>query len=157
MTAARPDLKIDGIDWRICKRPAARTLIRGNVLEHDFVPGSYDAIVLISALEHIGLGHYEEDPIDPDGDVRCVERAARWLRRGGLLYFDVPFQPDRYQVLGTECRIYDDATLNTRLWRTLFNQRGRWWTREKNTSTLIPRPTARDPRFYYCACLWEKA
>src|SRR6185503_14384694 len=94
MKATRPDLHLTGIDWRGCKRPGADALMRGNVLEQSFERRCFDAVVLISALEHIGLGHYEKDPTDADGDIACMRRVWQWLKPGGFVYFDVPWNPD---------------------------------------------------------------
>ena len=158
MKQARPDVIITGIDWRACERPAADNLVQGDVLTtRAFAPESFDAVVLISALEHIGLGHYgrPRDPADPNGDRKCMARAREWLRPKGLLYADVPWNPDPgYQVCGTECRIYDDKVL--RVLGYPLHLAFRAWTTEHDTTTLIPRPDRKNGRFYYCASVWQK-
>ncbi len=152
----RSDLRLTGIDWRTCDRPGAQTVIKGDVLTQEFPAESFDAIVLISALEHIGLGHYHADPLAVDGDVQCLDRVWTWLKPGGLLYFDVPWNPDPgYDVLGTECRVYDDRALVTRL------PNHRYWGQFRAYSDLrgtrfIPRPTTKAQRFWYVACVWAK-
>lgn len=112
MLAQRPDLNILGIDWRACDRPGR--VIQADVLTHDFPPESFDAILGISSIEHIGLGHYDADPLDVDGDRHCMQRAARWLKPGGFVYLDVP-HADAFHVHGTEYRAYDDDAAVTRL------------------------------------------
>lgn len=112
MLALRPDLKITGIDWRACRRPGLT--YRGDVLTMDFPEASFDAIVGISSIEHIGLGHYDNDPAAVDGDVTCLQRAARWLKPGGWIYLDVPFGP-AYMVHGTSHRVYTEAAFRERL------------------------------------------
>ena len=158
MKAARPDLSIIGIDWRGTLRPAAQLVLKGDVLRQDFGVASFDAIVLVSALEHIGLGHYDADPLYEHGDFACVSRAKQWLKPGGLLYFDVPWNPDPgFEVMGTECRVYDDLSLRDRLRGDQWIERFRGWTTASETSTLLPaRPTTKNGRFYYVACVWEK-
>lgn len=113
MLALRPDLQIVGIDWRKCDRPGL-TLIRGDVLTYEFPEASFDCVVGVSSIEHIGLGHYDHDPIDPDGDTHCMERVVRWLKPGGWVYFDVPTGP-AYRLEGTSHRVYDDDSLHRRL------------------------------------------
>lgn len=113
MLAQRPDLSITGIDWRACERPG--TVIQGDVLTHDFPDESFDVVVGVSSVEHIGLGHYEADPLDVDGDRHCMERVARWLKPGGWVYLDVPFTKSGFKVVGTSYRAYDDATAVERL------------------------------------------
>lgn len=111
MLAERPDLIITGIDWRaVTHRPVS--VIQADVLTHSFPSMSFDAVVGISSIEHIGLGHYDRDPLDRDGDTHTMQRIASWLKPDGWVYLDVPFDDEGgYRVNGTECRIYDSATL----------------------------------------------
>lgn len=109
-----PDMTVTGIDWRPSRG------IQGNVLTYDFPPASFDAIVSISAIEHIGLGHYTNeggtgDPCAENGDTEALTRALTWLKPGGYLFFDVPYSPEGYRVAGTSHREYDEATLYERL------------------------------------------
>lgn len=113
MLALRPDLSIVGIDWRKCTRPGR--VIRGDVLVENWPANSFDAMVSVSAMEHIGLGHYEHDPKDPDGDTHCMERVVSWLKPGGWVYLDVPYDASGYREHGTEYRVYDDAAIQSRL------------------------------------------
>jgi SAM-dependent methyltransferase len=113
MLALRPDLVITGIDWRKCTRPG--TVIQGDVLTQEFPDASFDVMVGVSSMEHIGLGHYDQDPLDVDGDVHAMARVVRWLKLGGWVYLDVPYEPAGYRVEGTSHRVYDDAALQARL------------------------------------------
>jgi hypothetical protein len=108
----RPDVATVGIDWRCCHRPGI--VIHGNVLTQTFPEAYFDVVVGVSSIEHIGLGHYSHDPLDEQGDVRCMALVTRWLKPGGWAYLDVPYGP-RYEVHGTEYRRYDEATLVSRL------------------------------------------
>lgn len=148
MLALRPDLRITGIDWRGCKRPG--TTIKGDVLTFDFPTGSFDAIVGISSVEHIGLGHYEQDPLASDGDVMAMQRVARWLKPGGWVYLDVPYNADGYMVLNTEARIYDDAALRARLIPPGLQRVRSWYAGRDGrvVDTLAPRAL---PKFDYVA------
>lgn len=112
MLELRPDLDIVGIDWRPCSRPGV--VVQGNVLTVEFPEASFDAVVGISSFEHIGLGHYDGDPVDVDGDTHCLQRCARWLKPGGWVYGDVPYHPE-YAVRGTEYRAYNEGALKRRL------------------------------------------
>lgn len=123
MLALRPDLQITGIDWRACRRPG--TVIQGDVLTQDWPAASFDAVVGVSSIEHLGLGHYEGDPLDVDGDRHGMERVAQWLTPGGWVYLDVPYASS-YRVDGTACRLYDDAALATRLIVPGLTERQRW-------------------------------
>lgn len=151
MLALRPDFQITGIDWRKCKRPG--TTIQGDVLVQDFPDASFDVVVGISSIEHIGLGHYEADPLASDGDIVCMERVARWLKPGGWAYLDVPYNAHGYQVLNTEARIYDDATLIDRLAGDMTIA-GRWYADRSGRFLGTTTPDPRDlPGFDYVALL----
>ena len=136
MLELRPDLQVTGIDWRAADRPG--TVIRGDVLVHDFPAESFDVMVGISSIEHIGLGHYDEDPLDVDGDQHCMARVARWLKPGGWVYLDVPYGPT-YTVHGTEYRAYDEATLAARLAPGL-QVTGRWYIERPGTDVVAGVP-----------------
>lgn len=153
MLALRPDLQITGIDWRKAKRPG--TVIRGDVLAHDFEPQSFDAVVGVSSIEHVGLGHYESDPGDPDGDRHCMERVAQWLVRGGWVYLDVPYNAAGYTVRTTECRVYDDAALAERLVVPGLIEARRWYANRGGqvVPSVGPVPL---PNFDYVALLLRK-
>lgn len=115
MKELRPDLHITSVDVRKCKRPGADQLIVGNVLEADlFPPESFDAIVSVSTIEHIGLGFYG-DPLDLEGDTIAMRHLRAWMRPEGWLYFDVPYRKAGYALKSNKFRMYDDAALQTRL------------------------------------------
>ena len=116
MLAVRPDLQIIGLDWRPVEPPrrGAAAVLRGDVLSVDIPANTFDAIVCISSIEHIGLGRYAQDPIDPEGDRHCAERIGRWLKPGGWFYADVPYG-SAFCVQGTKHRIYDKAAVKDRL------------------------------------------
>lgn len=152
LAAARPDVQLTGIDWRAAhKRPGA--FVRGDVLTHDFPDESFDFVVGISSIEHVGLGHYDHDPVDADGDLHCVQRVARWLKPGGLFYADVPYAVE-FRVHGTEHRCYDDVALTTRLLGPL-TERGRWYANWQGH--LCAKPETVDPHLMsYVALLAVK-
>lgn len=114
LKADRPDLHVVGIDWRIDRRAAATAQIIGDVLTMPLADDQFDAVVGVSSIEHIGLGHYDHDPLDVDGDVHCTERIGRWLKPGGWFYADVPYA-ESYRVEGTSHRAYDESALRSRL------------------------------------------
>jgi SAM-dependent methyltransferase len=111
----RPDLHLVGIDWRACARPGASQVIQGDVLTHEFPPESFDLVVLVSAVEHIGLGGYDADPQSVDGDCLTMLRVRQWLKPGGLCYFDVPYRINGTYEVRSKFRIYHPESLKTRL------------------------------------------
>jgi len=102
----QPSWFVHGIDWR---RQPGRNVDCGDVLTSPLPKVS--AFVGLSSIEHVGLGHYDGDPKDSDGDARTIERLREHLIPGGFIYFDVPYSPEGYRVYGTKCRIYDDRAL----------------------------------------------
>jgi SAM-dependent methyltransferase len=115
-------------------------------------------VVSLSAIEHFGLGHYK-DPIDPDGDSRIVANVWRWLKPGGIFYFDVPYDPTGYRVQGTKCRVYDWGAIHDRLlfasWVGPMLES--WYAEATAAGKLVPSPGAAVTPFHYIALLLEKA
>ena len=153
-----PDIQVTGIDWRKTKHG-----IQGDVLTYDFPPESFDAVVSISALEHIGLGHYNKDPADSDGDTKALARIWSWLKPGGVLSFDVPYNPERYQVVGTSHREYDDAAIIERLWieplaqsKTRAMDLWRGYSHASNAGVLCDKPDKATRPFWYVGFVWQK-
>lgn len=137
MLAARPDLHLTGIDWRRHRRPG--TVVQADVLTHVFPAASFDVVVGISSIEHIGLGHYDNDPADVDGDTHCMQRVVQWLKPGGWVYADVPHGPAFAVVDRTSHRVYDDASWHARLIPPGLTVRQAWYT-SGQTRGLHPRP-----------------
>lgn len=153
MLSLRPDLQITGIDWR----PADRlgTVIQGDVLTHVFPPLSFDAVVGISSIEHIGLGHYANDPLDADGDVHTMQRVLSWLTPGGVVYFDVPYAPGGFEVVGTSHRAYDLAAVQARLMPAGLRTRQIWYGTELGAVRETP-PAPQPATIVYVACYARK-
>ena len=158
---AWPDCQFTGVDVNAQDREGKNWVTwKGDLRDPElFEPGTFDAVVSLSAIEHIGLGHYG-DPKDPDGDSKAVANIWTWLKPGGLFYFDVPYDPTGYRVLNTECRIYDDAAVMMRLhmavdckFLDLFDA----YSDAKHPGTLIDKPTEQAQRYYYVAMCWRKA
>lgn len=155
---AWPEMTFTGIDWRGMKHAGAATVIKGDVMTHAFPPASFDWIVSISAIEHVGLGHYSADPRREDGDTVAMTRAYDWLTPGGWLYFDVPYNPAKYEVVRTSHRVYDDAAVVDRLiagkpWRLAWSG----VAGKGDTHQLIaPRPLQGGEHFDYIGFWWQK-
>jgi SAM-dependent methyltransferase len=143
MLAVRPDLQITGVDWRKVQRPGR--VIQGDVMNASLFPGkSFDAIVSISAIEHVGLGAYEQDPLDEDGDVRAMDNAFAWLKPGGFVYLDVPFQAHGPMLVLPSYRRYGEMDILERL--------ARGFTVEKSAQCVCDHPDSP-----YMALLLRKA
>lgn len=114
MHRERPDLELVGFDYRPARGPRDVSSVMGDVLlTQKFQPASFDAVVSISTIEHIGLGAYG-DPICERGDSITMYRIGHWLKPGGICYFDVPYREHGFEA-HDKFRAYDDATLIDRL------------------------------------------
>lgn len=156
MLEERPDLHLTGIDWRPPEeRPGP--VIHGDVLAHDFPDASFDVVVGISSIEHVGLGHYDNDPLDAQGDQHCMERVVRWLKPGGWVYLDVPFSMDGYRECGDEYRVYDWPAVHSRLlpWGVLTLQ-GVWFCDHDAVRTLRSAPISTPRGWCYAALFATK-
>lgn len=130
MRLARPDLHLTGIDARHVHRDKADVLIRGDFLQHDFDPSSFDAIVAVSVVEWCGIGHYIDDPVDPDGDKQMMQRARQWIKPGGWMYLDTPCALDDQDPKGfvfrNSLRAYTEKGLKERVYQGLWREARRW-------------------------------
>lgn len=153
-----PAMTFTGIDWRAAFAPPSATVIKGDVLTHAFPPESFDWINSISAIEHIGLGHYSRDPLDSDGDSKTIARCWDWLAPGGWLSFDVPYNPGKYEVVGTSHRIYDDAAIESRLKTKPWVEHWRGIAANGDTHHLLTNvPQLKGGEsFYYIGFWWQK-
>lgn len=65
-------------------------VVRADAIRCPFAAGTFDAVLAVSAVEHIGLGHYG-DPAGGGGDRETVREIARILRQGGRALLTVPY------------------------------------------------------------------
>jgi len=88
------------------------------VTEYAKCPIVFDAAVNISSIEHDGLGRYG-DPIDPDGDLKAMQKMKSMITRGGLMYFAVPIGQDT--IWWNSHRVYGRTRLPVLLkgWETV--------------------------------------
>jgi SAM-dependent methyltransferase len=122
--ARRPDVQITALDQRFVERPAADVWLQKDLLVAGpelFPRQSFDVVVAISVIEHVGIGRYG-DHVDPDGDITVMQYLKRWLRPDGVMYLDVPYRPDGPS---TPFRAYNEADLQQRViqdWRVIDRQ-----------------------------------
>jgi SAM-dependent methyltransferase len=155
-----PTLRLIGVD----ARPQARDgVFVGDACNPSlFDPESFDAIVLLGALEHFGLGFYG-DPIHQDaagqdiGDVLTMQNVVRWLKPGGHVYFDVPCQPTTGITANRHFRYYSPAAVTERLIVPGIVERARGYSLpEPNAGTWIDEIVERVP-YNFVAVLAQKA
>jgi SAM-dependent methyltransferase len=162
-----PSMTFTGIDWRALRdsHPTDRITVRKGDLRDPSLcaPNSQDWIVAISAIEHVGLGHYDNDPLDRAGDIAAIANAWTWLKPGGWLYFDVPFNPQGFRVVGTSHREYGYMDIVDRFWvsavaraSAIVKWKGTYFSHAYTPSTLIERPGRPTDPYYYIGLWWQK-
>ena len=77
---------------------------------------TYDIAICLSAVEHFGLGTYNEgaDGFAPFYDVVAMRKVWEFLKVGGAAYVTVPFG-GRMVVVGKDWRIYDEPGVLSRI------------------------------------------
>ncbi|MFC1669666.1 DUF268 domain-containing protein [Spirochaetota bacterium] len=78
------------------------------VNEYKKKPVIFDAAFSISSFEHDGLGRYG-DPVDPDGDLKAMEKMKKFLKPGGRLVLAVPIGKD--SLVWNAHRVYGSLRL----------------------------------------------
>jgi SAM-dependent methyltransferase len=111
------------------KGPRLRSVTADVFRESSLAAESFDLVISVSTIEHLGLGRYD-DVTMPDGDRLGVERLWRLLRPGGRLMASVPAGRPAVQ---RGYRTYDAArlravfpSLETVLWFKKDGRRGTW-------------------------------
>jgi len=82
---------VHALDARDCRDdiPEAVVFHAQNLFGNSLLPLSYDAILCLSTLEHLGLPHYGSDMI-VGGDALALAEMARLLKPAGTLLVTVP-------------------------------------------------------------------
>lgn len=66
------------------------TIVQGDFLTNKFPDNSFDFIVMISSIEHIGFGSYGA-PVYQDGDFLVMSEAKRIIKPSGRIILTFPF------------------------------------------------------------------
>jgi SAM-dependent methyltransferase len=92
-------------------------------------PQLYDVILLVSVIEHFGIGGYGDLQL-PDADFQAAAHIRKWIKPGGHLLVSLPFGAP---AVTTKHRIYDDERLAQLFagfeWvdQAYFQRRGNAW------------------------------
>jgi SAM-dependent methyltransferase len=79
-----------GLDIQQAPAVEGVQIVRGDVANPPLKPGSFDVIVSISAIEHIGCAFYGQIPSE-DADLIAMRQIRRLLRDKGRLLISVPY------------------------------------------------------------------
>lgn len=155
ISSQNPGITVTGVD--VHPQPRGNVKV-GSAMHADlFAPESFDAIVLLGALEHFGLGFYG-DPVDDNGDTRTMENVARWLKPGGWVYFDVPCQPTYSVRPNRHFRDYAPSSVQERLIAPsglIERARGYSWP-EPNAGAWTDEPTEHLTPYWFVAVVADK-
>lgn len=82
--------------------------IQGNFFNINLPAESFDCVICISTIEHIGLPAYNIKPFE-QGDKKAIEKIYNLLKKGGKLILTVPFGK---AIVNQFERNYDQKSLN---------------------------------------------
>jgi SAM-dependent methyltransferase len=85
--------------------------LRRNVLDTLLPDNTFDAIPVVSTIEHIGLEQYGQTVKDADGDLRVMKELVRILKHEGILILTTPYiAGEPLRVISLE-RVYNRQRL----------------------------------------------
>ncbi|MFI5346116.1 MAG: class I SAM-dependent methyltransferase [Elusimicrobiota bacterium] len=84
-------------------------LLQGDFLARSMPDNSFDAVVAVSAVEHVGLESVYGGPGQESGDRTIVKKFLQILKPGGVLLLTVPFGR---AGLNPGYRVYDSKSLD---------------------------------------------
>lgn len=129
---------VTGLDFR--PYPFAHKnfqFIQADILDWEPPAKSFDTVISISTVEHVGLGAYG-DPIHNEGDKIAVQRLKASLKSGGTLLLTVPAGKPR---VARGMRIYDldgiEALVDEIEQIRFFQKSGRFADWEKTSAAQI--------------------
>ena len=167
MKRQNPSLDLVGVDVRKDRDPQEWVFVQGDASYQEgaealrsvalFRPRSFDAIVMLGALEHFGLGFYG-DPLNDNGDTDAMRNVSRWLKPDGWCYFDVPYAPQGYRVAeNRHFRHYDEPALSERLLVPGLREVARGYSHPEPTAgTWLERPACDRVPYWFVAVLCAK-
>lgn len=75
--------------------------IQGDFLQNNLPDSTFDFVVMVSTIEHIGFGSYGA-PVYTDGDFKAMAESKRVLRPQGRIVLTFPFASKDHHVPGFE-------------------------------------------------------
>jgi SAM-dependent methyltransferase len=85
-------LRVVGLDIRDCPfKNKKMFFVQRNILDTGLSHGIFDAAVMVSTVEHIGLKAYGQLTLEDDGDCKAMSEIYRILRVGGVLIMSTPY------------------------------------------------------------------
>lgn len=86
--------RVVGIDIREYTFKNRRMLfIKRNILNTDLPNNIFDAIIMVSTIEHVGVPAYGQTILDEEGDMKAMKELYRILKPGGIIMITTPYDP----------------------------------------------------------------
>jgi SAM-dependent methyltransferase len=112
------------------------TIIHGDFLENQLPSCSFDAIIMVSKIEHIGTGEYGA-PERPDADFEVMRELHRLIADGGRVVLTFPFserippretpQSERWYTVERLQKLFEGwFVLNVEFWIPMKRFLNRW-------------------------------
>ena len=87
--------------------------VKRNVIDTKLPNEKFDAITLISPIEHVGLNAYEQLTVEDDGDIRAMKELHRILSSKGILILTTPYIGNNaFKIWQNFERLYNRERLN---------------------------------------------
>ncbi len=83
-------------------KPRQMVFVKRDVRDTGLPSNFFDAVVVVSTIEHIGLPVYGQVGFDVDGDVKTIEELRRILKPGGYLIITTPFAGKEFRIVPGE-------------------------------------------------------
>jgi len=84
--------RVVGIDIRDYPFKDKRMMfLKRNILDTRLPDNTFDAIIVVSTIEHISLEAYGQTVKDTDGDLRAMKELVRILKHEGILILTTPY------------------------------------------------------------------
>lgn len=85
--------RVIGLDVREhTQRNSREIFVQTNVINSGLPPESFDVILLVSVIEHVGLDAYSQDSLNSNGDLLAMQELRRLLKPSGFLLMTTPFE-----------------------------------------------------------------
>jgi len=84
--------RVVGLDIREYPFKSKRmTFVKRNAMNTKLPANTFDAIIVVSTIEHIGLNVYGQLALDDDGDIKAMNELRRILKPNGIIIITTPY------------------------------------------------------------------
>jgi ubiquinone/menaquinone biosynthesis C-methylase UbiE len=72
--------------------PQSVKYVKADIRQTGLPDNFFDAIIVISTIEHIGMPAYGQEVIEEDGDLKAMKEIQRIVKPGGYIFLTTPFR-----------------------------------------------------------------